>query len=101
MEQEKLFLHAHVLAAEGRLDRAMEKAEAVLSADRRRNRRTALVDDLWFLAHLHRDAGDVRAARNTAKRAVAVLEAMSPPEMTARRRENLSGWLTELETPAE
>jgi tetratricopeptide (TPR) repeat protein len=97
MEQEKLFLDAHVLASEGKSKEAVVAAEAVLRMDRRDNRRPAIADDLWALARLHLDAGDVQAARNAAERALSVVRAMSPPEMTARRREALANWIAAIE----
>jgi hypothetical protein len=99
MEQEKLFLTAHVLGSEGRFNQAVAEAEEVLRVDRSANRRPAIADDLWALARLHLDAGDVRSARSAAERAVSVLAAMSPPEMTLVRRENISAWLAAVPGP--
>ena len=99
MEQEKLFLTAHALASEGRLREAVAAAEEVLRADRRANRRPAIADDLWALARLHLDAGDTRAARKAAERALSVLTAMSPPEITVTKRKSISAWLAALPNP--
>lgn len=101
VEQERLFLTVHVLGSEGRFEEAVAAAEEVLRADRGSDRRPAIADDLWALARLHLEAGDVRLARSSAQRALSVLEAMTPPEMTAKRRAILCDWLRELEATAE
>ncbi len=93
LSQEKLFLKAFILGHEHRRAEAVEAAEAVLLADREGDRRTAIVDDLWLLARLHSDAGDIKAAAQAAERAISVLRAMSPRGATARKREVLSAWL--------
>jgi tetratricopeptide (TPR) repeat protein len=91
--QEKLFLKAFILGREHRHAEAVGAAEAVLLADREGDRRTAIVDDLWLLARLHSDAGDIEAAADAAERAISVLRAMFPRGATARKRELLSAWL--------
>jgi tetratricopeptide (TPR) repeat protein len=96
LRQERLFLTAYLLGQEGQHQEAVQTVEMVLSSDRQANARTALVDDLWLLAKLYRAAGDLDAARDAATRALAVLAAMTPSDLTANRRLALESWLDEL-----
>ena len=94
--QERLFLEAYLLGQQGRHTEAVERLESVLSTDRGMNARPALVDDLLLMARLYRDAGDMPAARDAANRALAVIAAMTPPDLTKKRRKAVEDWLEEL-----
>jgi tetratricopeptide (TPR) repeat protein len=96
LRQERLFLTAYLLGQEGQHQEAVQTVEMVLSSDRQANARTAIVDDLWLLAKLYRAAVDLDAARDAATRALAVLAAMTPSDLTANRRLALESWLAEL-----